>query len=406
MCEFPTEVWLEILWHLRRLPPSAGGLAGPEEIRQPHLAMMMRVSKVISDSHLDLFLRADLQRLHHLVGPLLYDRVLTDDIALFLYNADGQRTIEGVPSKSDLVCSVRHLHIEYRASTSVNADRATIFYSPDRWKQTHSAAAFAEADRIAKALALLTRLLSSRGNKLESISSGAYLGGRAAHWEMCEVQAGRSAISKGQQAVLQLLLAVRCRAFCQRGVYGPLALPSQCPGLLGRGLDICVHIDQAVFRAPVATLITSNTNSGHSNLNSIGRTVWYVESAQYKNSSKSSESSKNHDALPMLIGMYANYYNHHRLVGLADGDTAHLRGYVSIAKTSAGRPDKAKGSIATIKELINLQLLTTLGYSPRGYAWDDVRRDTVVWDSMDDAPECRGCGWRPGNGNAEVLINK
>lgn len=175
---------------------------------------------------------------------------------------------------------------------------------------------------------------------------------------------------------------------------------------------MCAHVDQAIFRAPIAT----SSSAIESDAAPIERapivdfhdedvvpspgpsTIWYIEADRFSDSIAAREMGRNSGEPMMLLGMYANYYNHNRLVGLAqgEGDVARLKGYVSRVTTprdsgkSTGQKDRY---IAQIREHVNLRLLKALGYSPKGYKWADVEQDTVQWETMDVAPACRGCGW-------------
>jgi hypothetical protein len=165
-----------------------------------------------------------------MVAPILYDKVITDDLSLLLIGSDDERHIAHLPSKRDLILSIRSLHLEYRADDSSNADRASVFYSPDRWRGTRSNIATAEARRTELALHTLANIVIHGKSRLQTISSGSFLGGRDAHWEMCEIQGGRQAIAASKRALLELLQTIGYKGFCQRGVYGPLTLPYECPG--------------------------------------------------------------------------------------------------------------------------------------------------------------------------------
>lgn len=367
-----------------------------------------------------------------MIAPILYIRVITDDLVLLLIGHDDKRRIDYLPNKRDLLLSIQHLHLEYRALDSVNADRASVFYSPDCWRDTRYDTAIAEARRTECSLNTLADIFSLLGTdepheqsgqrRLQTISTGSFLGGKDAHWEMCEIQNGRQAIKRSRDAMLNLLKVVGGKGFgfCQRGVYGPLALPYGCPGLLNGGFDVCIHIDQAVFRAPVATAhqpcegeqVSEETHAGQGLWGEgeapclTASTIWYVEADRFSDSIAARELAESGEPM-QLLGMYANYYNHNRLAGLsgpAGGDVARLRGFVSRAVSTCAADDNEEGRerfIHRVREHVNQRLLKTLGYTPRGYGWEQVQKDTVSWEMMDQAPVCGGCGWRAGISSGE-----
>ena len=368
-----------------------------------------------------------------MIAPILYTKVITEDLALLLIGHDDKRRIHHLPNKRDLLLSIQHLHLEYRALDSVNADRASVFYSPDCWRDTRYDIAIAEARRTEYSLNNLADIFSSLGpddrheqcgkRRLQTISTGSFLGGKDAHWEMCEIQNGRQAIKSSREAMLNLLKVVGVKGFgfCQRGVYGPLALPYGCPGLLDGGFNVCIHIDQAVFRAPVATAHQSCDAEYLSGATDAGQglpvpgeapclpasTIWYVEADRFSDSIAARELVDSGEPI-QLLGMYANYYNHNRLAGLsgqAGGDVARLSGFLSRAAFTCATDDDEEGRerfIHRVREHVNLRLLKTLGYTPRGYGWDQVQKDTVSWEMMDQAPVCGGCGWRAGVSSGEA----